>query len=101
MFCRQLESIKSFTQSPPLLSNKWPPDIQDMLVVTEDNYCTYLKQHHSLMCLCPNERPHFLSDAVKDKLLVPFFVNTALHKTVTILLDHPRINTGTLINVNK
>lgn len=27
--------------------------------------------------------------------------NTALHKIVTILLDHPRINTDTLINVNK
>lgn len=38
---------------------------------------------------------------VKDKLLVSFFTNTALHKTVTILLVHPRINTGTLINGNK
>lgn len=63
LFCRQLESIKSFMQSPPLLSNKWPPDIQDISVITEDNHCTYLKQHHFLTSLCPNERPHFLSDA--------------------------------------
>lgn len=63
LFCRQLQSIKSFMQSLSTTFWKWPPDIKDKLVIEKDNQCGYLKQHNFLTSLCPNKRPYFLSDA--------------------------------------